>query len=228
MTDATSAGMRDLTGKRFGRWLALSYAGNRRWLCRCECGLEKPVDTSSLRQGRSKGCIKCHAMTGTRRTHGEKRTRLYAIWSHMIGRCENPKNPAFDRYGGRGIGICAEWRKSFQAFRDWARANGYADMLTIDRINNDGNYEPSNCRWATYTQQSRNRRCMKPITYQGETLLIPELAERCGLPADVLKNRIRRYGWPIELAVSLPVGRRGVRLRAHKANVDDVLKEMAG
>lgn len=195
----------DLTGQRFGRWLVLSYAGGSKWACRCDCGTEKAVHGSSLRRGISNGCIKCHPAIGNRRTHGEKRTRLYTIWSRMIGRCENSNDEGFPRYGGRGIRVCAEWRQSFEAFRDWALASGYTDRLTIDRRENDGDYEPGNCRWATYTEQNRNRRDNKPIVYQGETVLISELAERHGLPADVVKNRIRRYGWPIEKALSTPV-----------------------
>jgi len=199
----------DLTGAHFGRWTILSHCGGKKWLCRCACGAEKKVDGSSLRAGRSAGCIKCHTATGTRRTHGGKGSRLYTIWSRMIGRCENPKDAAYNRYGGRGINVCHEWRNSFEAFRNWALTNGYAQDLTIDRKNNNGHYEPNNCRWATYTEQNRNRRDNKSIVYMGERLLIPELAERHGLPADIVKNRIRRYGWSIERAISTPVGPRG-------------------
>src|SRR3990167_10759148 len=116
----------DLVGQQFGRWTAISYAGDGLWICRCECSLETRVDGWSLRSGRSQGCIKCHTNTGrSARTHGGTRTRLYTIWSRMIGRCENPNDPAFANYGGRGIIICSTWRNSFESFRDWALANGY-------------------------------------------------------------------------------------------------------
>lgn len=207
----------DLSGVAFGRWVALSYAGGWLWNCRCSCGKYAAVDGRSLRAGRSKGCIQCHAATGPRRTHGGRGERLYTIWGRMIGRCENQNDKAFDRYGGRGIGVCGEWRSSFSEFRAWAIGSGYKPSLTIDRYpDNDGNYEPSNCRWATYTQQNRNRRDNKPITYQGERLLISEFAERFGLPADIVKNRITRYGWPIGLALSTPVGQRGQRHHIHR------------
>lgn len=129
----------------------------------------------------------------------------------MIGRCENPKDAAYPRYGGRGVKVCAEWRASFETFREWALVNGYSATLTIDRRDNDGAYEPENCRWATYTEQNRNRRNNKPIIYKGETVLIPELAERHGLPADIVKNRIHRYGWSIEKAIGTPVLLKGQR-----------------
>lgn len=201
----------DLTEQRFGRWLVVRYVGSRRWLCRCKCGAEKAIDGSSLRTGRSQGCIKCHTAQGTRRTHGEKRTRLYNIWSGMIDRCENPNCPAFPRYGGRGISICHVWRADFTAFRDWALKNGYAVKLTIDRIDNDRGYEPSNCRWATYAEQNRNYGRNRPVQYQGRTVLLGDLAAEYGLPAGIVKNRVRRYGWTIERALSTPVLPKGQR-----------------
>jgi hypothetical protein len=123
----------------------------------------------------------------------------------MIARCENPNCEAFDRYGGRGISICLEWRRSFEAFRDWALDHGYRRNLTIDRIENDGNYEPGNCRWATYAEQNRNSSRNRPIEYRGRAVLVCDLALEVGLPQDILKNRIFRYGWPIEKALTTPV-----------------------
>lgn len=201
----------DMVGQRFGRWTVLSYSGNRTWRCRCDCGTEKNVHGASLRRGATQGCISCHPALGNRLTHGEKRTRLYTIWSGMIDRCENPNADAYPRYGGRGITVCQEWRSSFEVFRDWAHSNGYADHLTIDRIENADGYRPGNCRWATYAQQNRNYGRNNPIEYQGRTVLIGDLAAEHGLPADIVKNRIRRYGWTIEKALSTPVLPKGVR-----------------
>lgn len=204
----------ELAGQRFGRWTVLSYAGAQKWHCRCACGTEKAVYGSSLRAGRSAGCLKCHPALGNRRTHGQSKTRLYNIWCGMIARCENPNERAFSIYGGRGVSVCAKWRASFESFRDWAIANGYSDVLTIDRYpNNSGDYEPGNCRWATYTEQNRNRRDNNPIVYQGRLVLISELAEKYDMPADVVKNRIRRYGWTIEDALTTPV-------RPRRKNID--------
>lgn len=199
----------DIGGLRFGRWVVVAHAGLRLWFCHCDCGTEKAVDAGSLRSGRSSGCIKCHPGRSNRRTHGEKRTRLYNIWSGMKARCENPNEAAYPRYGGRGIMVCTEWRSDFVAFRAWALENGYSPELTIDRRENDLGYSPSNCRWRTYTEQNRNRRNHKPVMFNGKSVLISELADRYGLPADILKNRITRYGWSIEKAISTPVQPRG-------------------
>lgn len=197
-----------MEGQRFGRWIVSNYIGGRRWSCRCDCGAEKVIEGASLRRGTSRGCIKCHTAQGHRRTHGQSKTRLYNIWTGMIERCENKNCEAYDKYGGRGIFICQEWRESFEAFRDWAIANGYQDRLTIDRENNDGHYEPTNCRWATYAQQNRNYSRNRPIEFRGRQVLVCDLALEVGLPQDILKNRIFRYGWSVERAVSEPVAKR--------------------
>lgn len=221
----------DLSGQTFGLWRVTDYAGSGRWSCICECGTEKAVDGSSLRRGISTRCIACHNASGPARTHGQKNTRLYNIWSGMIERCENPNAKPFRRYGGRGIAICPEWRNSFEAFRDWALENGYAEKLTIDRIDNDGDYEPGNCRWATYAEQNRNYGRNRPVLYLGREVLVCDLATEVGLPQDILKNRIFRYGWSVEEAVSTPVMKRKgapsmiiVSFEVIAENVDAVLK----
>jgi hypothetical protein len=152
----------DITGQTFGRLTAIERAGSRGnhalWRCRCSCGQEAIVIGKLLRIGHTKscGCWRSDNWFIQKQTHGDSRTRLYRIWSGMRNRCANPNNQAFDHYGGRGIRVCAEWQQ-FEPFRDWALANGYTDDLTIDRIENDGHYEPNNCRWATYAQQGRNQ-----------------------------------------------------------------------
>ena len=145
----------DLTGRRFGRLVALrrveSDSGGRTvWECRCDCGTIKCIRAAALTQGLTKSC-------GCLR-HGKSKTRLYHIWAHMIQRCEDPKSNRFHLYGGRGVSVCKEWREDFMNFYSWAIQNGYTDTLSIDRIDVDGNYEPSNCRWATMSEQNKNRR----------------------------------------------------------------------
>lgn len=217
----------DLTGLAFGRWSVLRRSASLlKWTCRCSCGLEKDVDGRSLRRGLSKGCIKCHTATAPRRTHGEKRTRLYTVWCRMIARCENPNEAAYPRYGGRGITICAAWRQDFVSFRDWALSNGYAENLTIDRIDNSRGYHPDNCRWSTYAEQNRNYSRNRYVAFRGENILVCDLALRVGLPQDVLKNRILRYGWPIEEAIATPVMARGSRRKNHPV-IDNLPAEKA-
>ena len=199
----------DITGNRYGRWKVESYAGKSAWNCVCNCGTSKVVNGYSLRKGMTNGCIKCHPALGLRRTHGKSNTRLYNIWCNMKARCENPDNDAYSRYGGRGIYVCEQWRCDFVKFSKWALANGYSSSLTIDRIDNDDGYRPGNCRWATYAEQNRNYSRNRPVIFRGESILICDLATRVGLPQDILKNRIHRYGWPIEKAVSTPVQQRG-------------------
>lgn len=132
--------------------------------------------------------------------HGMSHSRLYHIWNTMKQRCSNPKAISFPRYGNRGISVCEDWDKSFESFRDWAMANGYSDHLTIDRIDNDGNYEPSNCRWVTNKEQQNHTSYTRLFSYDGETLSIMQWAEKTGIHPNMLYKRINR-GWNIEKAI---------------------------
>ena len=142
--------------------------------------------------------------------HGEanntkgKRTRLYVIWCHMIERCYNPHFVAFANYGGRGIQVCEEWRNSFVSFRAWAIPNGYNNKLTLDRIDNGGNYEPSNCKWSTTKEQCNNRRTNRLISYRGETKTMTQWAESIGMSANTFKRRLYA-GWSVAKAIETPV-----------------------
>lgn len=154
-----------MTGQRYGRLVVLGYAGTRnhreaQWLCKCDCGEKTIVTRSNLKNGNtmSCGCYGRERKSQANKTHGETGTRLYRIWKAMHTRCYNTRAYGYKYYGGRGIRISDEWRDSFESFRDWALANGYRDDLTIDRIDTNGNYEPSNCCWATMAEQNKNKR----------------------------------------------------------------------
>ncbi len=140
-----------------------SSGTKRKFLCQCDCGKELTVRLNSLKTGNTKscGCVKTQRIALMNYSHGLRNHKLYKCWSGMKERCYNPKSISFKNYGGRGITICDKWLNDFKSFYDWAMANGFDKDLSIDRVNNDGNYEPGNCRWATDKQQRANqRRCV--------------------------------------------------------------------
>lgn len=148
-----------------------------------------------------------------KRVHGEAnnkngtRSKLYVTWCHMIERCYNPHSERYESYGGRGITVCAEWKSDFSSFRDWALANGYDKRLTLDRIDNNGNYEPTNCKWSTQKEQCNNRRSNRLLTYKGETKTMTQWAESIGMNVGTFKYRLR-LGWSVKDAIETPVRRR--------------------
>lgn len=185
----------DMTSQRFGHWFVLKRAQKNQnkkamWICRCDCGREAVVVGCNLRSGITTRCKSC-ASREIATTHGYSRTRLHNIWANMKARCKNKRCPTFKHYGGRGISVCKEWMESFEAFRDWALRNGYSEGLEIDRINNDGNYCPENCRWATRKQQNRNTSQNRMITINGTTKNISEWAELSGVNYFTIRWRLR-------------------------------------
>lgn len=140
-------------------------------------------------------------------THNDTKTRLFKIWSGMKERCYREKHSHYKNYGGRGIKVCEKWKNDFGEFKEWAINNGYKENLTLDRINVNGNYEPSNCRWATQKEQHNNTRKNHYIQYKGKTYTISQLSELVGIKYTTLKERIKA-GWSIEDAVSKPVRQR--------------------
>lgn len=203
----------DLTGKSFGRWTVINeaepkYYSNRRiryWNCRCDCGVERAVKEQSLKDGSSNSCG-CyhsdimHTVGRNRVTHGQSNTRLYRVYRHMICRCTNPHDIRYARYGGRGIRVCDEWN-SFEAFYQWSMLTGYDDTKSIDRIDNNGDYRPDNCRWVSISEQANNKSTTRLIEYQGESMSIAEWAVKLGMPYKKLHKRIYS-GWSPEKALS--------------------------
>lgn len=160
----------NLTGQRFGRLVVVrrsdrGYRGGTIWECRCDCGAVTHVYANHLKSGvtQSCGCLARELSISSKQRHCETGSRLYRVWACMKTRCYTPSNTSYERYGGRGIGVCDEWRNSYEAFRDWAYANGYnpeakRGECTIDRIDVNGDYSPDNCRWVSNSVQQRNKR----------------------------------------------------------------------
>lgn len=216
----------DLTGKRFGRWTVIERASNgnhgqTRWLCKCDCGTIKPVQSQHLREGRSVscGCYRPVATAEWNKTHklthgGAKHTnreRLYKVWLNIHRRCECEYGTGYDNYGARGISVCPEWSgdNGYANFRDWALKNGYdpkalKGQCTIDRIDVNGNYAPSNCRWVNSKVQGNNKRSNHRITIDGETHTISEWADIVGIDQRSISSRIYN-GWDEERAVLQPL-----------------------
>ena len=139
------------------------------------------------------------------RKHGLSNTDLYHVYLTMKDRCNNSKSKAFKNYGARGIKICKEWSEDFKSFYDWSVRNGYKKGLTLDRINNDGNYSPENCRFVTINIQANNRRSTHFITFEGKTLSVQQWAELLGIKPSTLRSRFNKCGWSPEKALTKPI-----------------------
>ena len=202
----------DLTGKKYNMLTVVSMQQSNPviWKCLCDCGNYTYVRTSNLKQGKVKSCGCLHKRGNP--IHNQSKTRLYAIRAKMIRRCYIENEPAYHNYGERGIKMCIEWKNSIESFIKWAYENGYSDGLTIDRIDNDGDYCPENCRWVDYKQQSNNRRSNRMYTYNGKTQNLKQWCEEFGLPYPRIHRRIK-LGWDFEEAVEYTSDARLVKRR---------------
>ena len=199
----------DLTGRKFGRLTVIEFSGvtndrRTKWKCICDCGNEKVIIGKNLKNGNTKSCGCLHKEKFNHKTHGKRNTRLYSIWRNMLNRCECKSHTEYFRYGGRGIKLCDEW-KDFNNFYNWAITNGYTDKLSIERKDVNGNYEPSNCRWATAREQSRNTRRNRILEYNGKKQCIADWEEETGISRALIQQRIDRLGWSVEKALSTKV-----------------------
>lgn len=208
--------LESLEGRRFGRWFVVAYAGrsnrgDQRWRCRCDCGHERDVKRAAMLRGDSLscGCLQVELartklqkrMTTHGATIGDRWTPTYKSWHRMRERCERKGHNRYARYGGRGISVCARWA-TFENFL--ADMGERPDGHSIDRIKTDGNYEPSNCRWATRKQQARNTTTNHQLRFQGKTMCVAEWGECLGIAPTTITHRLRR-GWTTAKALTTSI-----------------------
>lgn len=187
----------------------IERVNGRLWKMKCSCGelfVAQPSDSKGV-------CRKCamEKLSAERTKHGESpkqgrqnASKLYSVWVNMRNRCFNSNNKSFVYYGGRGISVCDEWNE-FLNFEKWAIQNGFEENLTLDRIDVNGNYEPENCRWISQKEQMRNTRVNHLLTYNGYTKTMADWAEITGIPYSTLKQRINKYNYSVEKALTKPV-----------------------
>lgn len=199
--------LKDMTGKRFGKWTVLSKSGNTKggaalWLCVCDCGNSREVRGGDLRSWKTTNCgCEANIKRSERiKTHGESKTYLYRKWKSMISRCYAPSGG----YRKNGVSVCKEWRESFEMFKKWAFKSGYEYGLTIDRIDNDKGYSPENCRWADMQTQAQNR---KFVRKRSDGTPWYKVAEKNGIRQQLFHGRVHE-GWTDEQAATIPKGGR--------------------
>jgi len=210
--------LHNLTGRRFGRLVVLrrsprrrSDAGNRAtyWECVCDCGVMKTIGASPLVRGhtRSCGCFLAESVRDRSIRHGLEGTYIYSIWRGMLARCLCQTGRGYKDYGGRGITVCERWKNSVTDFVDDMGPRP-SPAHSIDRINVNGNYEPGNCRWATRSQQQRNRRCNPVIVIDGIKMLLVEASEKYRIHSKTALDRMQKFGWSAEKAFKTPLLRK--------------------
>lgn len=202
----------DLTGKKFGKLTVVEYLGRKGhgsyWRCKCDCGNEVNCLYGNLVRGSSTscGCLRAYYFHKRPYYHGESTTRLYKEWVAIKVRCKNENSQQYKNYGGRGIKICDDW-ESYIPFRDWALSNGYADNLSIDRIDVNGDYCPENCRWVDISVQSNNTRCNVYIEYDGKKQTAAQWGRKLGIKSDTIRWRVEQ-GWTPEQCLYGKAGRK--------------------
>ncbi|WP_405322212.1 hypothetical protein [Frisingicoccus sp.] len=222
----------NMIGRKFGYLTVVSksdkrISGRKTWVCRCDCGNTKLVtDTALGKSTISCGCYRRERASKLNLKHGMYKKRIYRVWRCMINRCYDKNHESFEDYGGRGISVCDEWRNDRNSFFKWAIKNGYSDDLTIDRIDVNGNYEPSNCRFISKIEQQNNKRNNHLISYNGETKTIAEWERTLNLKAGTINSRLRR-GWNENDAVSTPLMKRWER-KYSRQKIQQHHPELAG
>lgn len=206
---------KDITGKRYGRLVAIGPIGCDKngviWACRCDCGTSISAYGYLLRCGNTKscGCLRIDTIVAASTSHGLHNSPHYKRWLHIVQRCTNPNNKNYANYGGRGIDICEEWRRDFESFHNHISPlpNCGEKGYSLDRIDNNGNYEPGNMRWATQETQVNNSRNVRLLTLNGKTQTIVKWEKEFNFPIGVIRKRLHR-NWPIDQALTTPPGTR--------------------
>lgn len=201
----------DYTGMRYGLLTVVKRAegtkcGAAQWVCKCDCGNEIILPSYTLKRETVKDCG-CVARPHFNATHGASNTKLYSMWKLMLYRCENPKNNAYKYYGKRGLTVCEEWH-DFHTFKKWVDETKPQGNYTLDRIDNNLGYSPSNCRWADGSTQANNRRSNVMIEYKGETHDLMEWSHILEFDYKRVHNRMNKLGWTFEKAISTPVDKK--------------------
>lgn len=206
---------KDLTGQKFNMLTVKSFAfirdSHAYWNCVCDCGKTSVVNGSSLIRNKTKSCgCLGPALSSIRNAtqNGASKTRLYKLFYGIRDRCYNKNGKDYKNYGGRGIKICDKWLQDPNEFIRWANNNGYKKGLSIDRINVNGNYEPSNCRWVSAKKQANNRRSNLVITFEGKTMTASEWCALKGWNRHVIPERLKK-GWSLEKTMTTPLRIRG-------------------
>lgn len=201
---------KNLVGQKFGRLLVIERAtsekGHTRWLCRCDCGKECIVYGSSLKSNntRSCGCYKVENAKKLYSTVRQNDKKLYSVWNGIKQRCLNKNSKSYHNYGGRGIKIDEKWADNYESFYNWAISSGYKKGLEIDRIDNNGDYCESNCRFVNKETQANNKRNVKLYTINGETKSLPQWCRDYNIDYYLVRQRVYKLGWSIENALSCP------------------------
>lgn len=212
-------------GEKYGLLMVISElpnrtkCGKRQFTCICECGNQIVTVGTALTQGKTKscGCYKRKRIQESNTKHGMSHTKLNHTYRHIKDRCLNQNCASYENYGGRGIKICDDWKNDFSAFAEWAMLHGYEEGLTIERIDNDGDYEPSNCKWIPKSEQPKNRRTCRYVELDGEKHTISEWARITGINRGTLSDRLKRGWTPYEAIV---LGRKA------NENWADIVKEL--
>lgn len=200
----------NLVGERFGRLVVIDKAESKshhtRWLCLCDCGNKCIVHGTSLKTGNTTSCG-CYKKENAQKLYSSVRQNdkgLYAVWNGIKQRCSNPNNISYHNYGGRGIKMCSQWEQNYEAFYNWAMNSGYKKGLEIDRVDNNGDYCPENCRWVSHYVQANNKRNIKLYTINGVTKSLPQWCREYNQEYYLVRQRVDKLHWSIIDALTIP------------------------